>query len=134
MPIDILINRYRKDYKEQKKPGRCELCNCKKCLIWHSIYFRHVITLFGKYEVPIRRVKCKKCGRTFPLLPDFIIKYHRYGGDVILLALEKKETHEKIANHLYLKYNFGIAVLTIRSWKKKISINTLKRLRRRLLE
>jgi len=136
MPINItnLIDPYCKDHKKQKKPGRCELCKCEGCLIWHSIYFRNVITLSGKYEVPIRRVKCKKCGGTFPLLPDFIIKYHRYGADVILLAVEKKETHEQIANDLYLKYDFSIAVLTIRSWKKKISINILKKLRRRLLE
>lgn len=132
--ITNLINQYCKDYKKQKKPKKCRLCKCEGCLIWHSIYFRYVITLSGKYKIPIRRVKCKECGRTFPLLPNFIIKYHRYGADVILLAVEKKETHEKIANDLYLKYNFGIAVLTIRSWKKKISINTLKRLRRRLLE
>ena len=141
MSIDItkLIDQYLEDYehKRLKKPGKCISCKCEGCLIWHSSYWRQLTTLslkYGKCRIKIKRVRCKKCGRTFPVLPDFILKYHRYGADVILLAVEKKETHEKIANDLYLKYNFGIAVLTIRSWKKKISINTLKRLKRRFLE
>ena len=136
MPIDItnLINQYLKDYKKQKKPKRCKLCKCEGCLNWHSTYWRHVIALSGKHNIPIRRVKCKECGGTFPLLPNFILKYRRYGVDVILLAVEKRETHEKIAGDLYHKYDLDIAVLTVRSWKKKISIDTLQRLRRRLLE
>ena len=136
MPIDItnLINPYLKDYKKQKKPGRCELCKCEGCLIWHSIYFRNVITLSDKYEVPIRRVKCKRCGGTFPILPDFILKYHRYGADVILLAVErqKTETPKKITSDLSVHHSLYVADMTVWLWKKKISTPVLRRLRRLL--
>lgn len=136
MPVDItnLINPYLKDYKKQKKPNRCTLCKCEGCLNWHSTYWRHVITLSGKYKIPIRRVRCKECGRTFPLLPDFILKYRRYGADVILLAVEKQktETPEKITSDLSLHHSLYVADMTVWLWKKKISIPTLRRLRRLL--
>ena len=136
MPIDItnLIDQYCKDYKNQKKPKGCNLCKCKGCLNWHSTYWRHVTTFSGKYKIPIRRVKCKECGRTFPLLPGFILKYRRYGVDVILLAVEeqKKETHEKVASDLCQNYGWEIDAITVWLWKKEISISTLRRLKRLL--
>ena len=138
IPIDLtnLIDQYCENYKKQKKPKGCELCKSEGCLHWHSIYWRHVITFSGKRKVPIRRVKCKKCGRTFPVLPDFILKYHRYGADVILVAMEgqKEGKHdEEIASDLY-EYNLAVGVLTVRSWRKKILISALKKLRRRFIE
>lgn len=134
MPIDILIGLYCRDYKKQKKPKRCLLCKCEGCLIWHSSYFRHVITLSGKHRIPIRRVKCKQCGGTFPLLPDFILKYRRYGADVILLAVErqKTETPKKITSDLSMQYSLYVADMTVWLWKKKISASVLRRLRRLL--
>lgn len=136
MPIDItnLIAPYCKDYKKQKKPNRCILCRCKGCLNWHSTYWRHVIAFSGKHRIPIRRVKCKECGGTFPLLPDFILKYRRYGADVILMAVEEqeKETHEKVASDLCQNYGLEIDAVTVWLWKKKISTPTLRRLKRLL--
>lgn len=136
MPIGItnLINQYLEDYKRQKKPKRCKLCKCKGCLNWHGSYFRHVLTLSGKYKISIKRVRCKECGGTFPLLPDFILKYYRYGADVILLAVEeqKKETHEKVASDLCQNYGWEMDSVTVWLWKKKISTSTLRKFKRRL--
>lgn len=134
MTIDVLIDQYCRDYKKQKKPNRCLLCKCEGCLKWHSSYWRYVITLSGKHRIAIRRVKCKQCGGTFPILPDFILKYHRYGADVILLAVErqKTETPKKITSDLSVHYSLYVADMTVWLWKKKISTSTLRRLRRLL--
>ena len=136
MPIDITnsINQYLKDYKKQKKPNRCKRCKCEGCLNWHSTYWRHVITLSGKYRIPIKRVRCTECGGTFPLLPDFILKYYHYGADVILLAVEKQktETPEKVTSDLSIHYGLYLADMTVWLWKKKILTSTLRRLRRLL--
>ncbi len=83
---------------------------------------RTVITLAGEERIPIRRVLCKECGRTFAVLPGFILKRRRYGLDVILFALKEAErtTYEKAASKLSYTYGLIIDVLTIWLWKKKI--------------
>lgn len=105
-----------------KKPEKCELCRQTQCLNWHGFYRRQVITLTGTEYIPIRRVLCKECGRTFAVLPGFILKRRRYGLDVIRFALEEAErtTCEKAAGKLTHTYGLIIDVLTIWLWKKKI--------------
>jgi transposase-like protein len=91
-------------------------------LNWHGFYRRQVITLTGIEYIPIRRVLCKECGKTFAVLPGFILKRRRYGIDVIRFALEGAETTtcEKAAGKLAHTYGFLIDTLTIWLWKKKI--------------
>ena len=91
------------------------------------------MTLSCKRNIPIKRVRCRECGRTFPILPAFILKYHRYGADVILLALEEKKnkTYEKVVSDMVVQYSLVLDVLTVWFWRKKISkaaLNKLKKL------
>lgn len=136
MVIDIakLIQKYLEDFDQGKlkKPNRCELCEREGCLNWHGTYWRKVITLFGTEHIPIKRVRCSECGGTFPLLPAFILKYRRYGADVILLALEeeKKMTSEKVVSELIWNYGLMLDALTVWLWKKKISNATLRKLKK----
>jgi transposase-like protein len=105
-----------------KKPEQCELCQQTQCLNWHGFYRRQVITLTGIEYIPIRRVLCKECGKTFAVLPGFILKRRRYGIDVIRFALEGAErtTCEKAAGKLAHTYGLIIDTLTIWLWKKNI--------------
>lgn len=137
MAIEIakLIRKYLEDLSQGKlkKPKRCELCKREGCLKWHGKYWRAVWTLYGKRGIPIKRLRCKECGGTFPLLPVFILKYRRYGADVIVLALEekRKRTYEGVVSELSLKYDLvSLDVLTVWSWKKRISKATLRKLKR----
>ncbi len=122
--IKKLIEKYLEDFirGRLKKPEKCELCRQTQCLNWHSFYRRQVITLAGTEYIPIRRVLCKECGRTFAVLPGFILKRRRYGLDVIRFALKEAErtTYEKAASELSYTYGLIISVLTIWLWKKKI--------------
>ena len=122
--IKKLIEKYLEDFSRGrlKKPEKCELCRQTQCLNWHGFYRRQVITLTGTEYIPIRRVLCKECGRTFAVLPGFILKRRRYGLDVIRFALEEAErtTCEKAAGKLTHTYGLIIDVLTIWLWKKKI--------------
>lgn len=134
MVIDIakLIQKYLEDFDQGKlkKPNRCELCKGEGCLNWHGKYWRKVMTLSGKCKIPIKRLRCKECGGTFPILPAFVLKYRRYAADVILLVLEEKKnkTYEKIASDLIEKYSLVLDVLTIWLWRKKISKAALRKL------
>lgn len=50
--------------------------NCGTCdLERHGYYKRYVIISRNKYYIRILRVRCKRCGRTHAVLPDFIIPY-----------------------------------------------------------
>lgn len=90
------------------------------------------MTLSGKCNIPIKRVRCRECGRTFLILPAFILKYHHYGVDVIFLALEevKKMTHEKVVSELARNYGLMLDALTVWLWKKKISNVILRKLKK----
>ena len=90
------------------------------------------MTLSGERNIPIKRLRCKECGGTFPLLPIFILKYRRYGVDVILLALEEEErkTREKVVSELCQNYGLVLDALTVWLWKKRISGATLRKLKK----
>ena len=136
MVIDTakLIRKYLEDFSQGRleKPERCELCKRKGYLNWHGKYWRKVMTLSGERNIPIKRLRCKECGGTFPLLPIFILKYRRYGVDVILLALEEEErkTREKVVSELCQNYGLVLDALTVWLWKKRISGATLRKLKK----
>jgi hypothetical protein len=47
-------------------------------LIRWGRYVRWVLTGEEKYKTEIQRVRCKECGKTHGLLPDFLHPYRRY--------------------------------------------------------
>ena len=125
-----LIN-YLNDFenKKLKKPCRCEICGRKSNLIWHAQYIREIITLFGIYRLPIKRLMCPLCKHTFAFLPEFVKKFHRYSKDVINFALDKlkkfkySEVIAKLDN-LMEKAEIYISNLTLYKWKKKFCFNS----------
>lgn len=132
MIIRELIRKYLEDFSQGRweKPQRCKLCGKGGSLSWHSSYRRKVITLSGVYEIPIKRLYCRECRRTFGHLPPFILKYRRYGADVIVLLLEekKRKTYEEVVSEASERYGLLLDVLTIWLWRKGISQATLRKL------
>jgi len=125
--IDIVINRYLDDLEKGriKKPDCCEICRKKCRLYWHAKYLRKLVTVCGKYEIPIKRLYCPLCKHTFALIPAFIEKFHCYGKDIIMFAVrefKKKTNIEKIANKLAVlmeAVDLYIEIPTLYRWRKK---------------
>lgn len=126
---NYLIKKYIDDieHKKLKKPCRCEICGRICNLAWHAEYIRKIITLFGVYHLPIKRLMCPLCKHTFALLPEFIQKFHRYAKDFIAFAIEKlkkfnfREVIEKLDK--FLK-DADISPITLYKWKNKPCFNS----------
>jgi hypothetical protein len=80
-------------------PDRCPHPECQSisCLIRWGTYARWACTEGEDYRIRIQRIRCKVCGRTHGLLPDFLHPYRHY---VIRLL--------RNAIHLYLIVGRGL--------------------------
>ena len=130
--IEIELNRYLYNVNNNriKKPDICEKCNKRGTLIWWSKYKRNLVTFEKVFtNVPIKRIRCNACGDTFCVLPKFILKFCRYGKDIIIFAITelKKSTYEEVAGKILLRLSEGIeiAVHTLILWKRKYSLANL---------
>lgn len=67
----------------------CPVCGSHNC--WRELtpYRRAVIELFPYREerIQVARFLCRKTGRTFSLLPFWLVPYHKYTAASMLLAL-----------------------------------------------
>ena len=52
-------------------------CPCGGHLIGHGRRFRWTVSPEGVFRIPIQRMICKKCGRTFSLLPRFLYAFYQ---------------------------------------------------------
>jgi hypothetical protein len=61
-------------------PDRCPHPECQSigCLIRWGTYARWACTEGEDYRIRIQRIRCKVCGRTHSLLPDFLHPYRHY--------------------------------------------------------
>lgn len=66
--------------REFSIPKRCPQSECQAsdCLIRWGTYARWAHTDDDSYRILIQRIRCKVCGRTHSLLPDFVHPYRRY--------------------------------------------------------
>lgn len=53
-------------------------CQADGSLIRWGAYWRWACTADGDYRIRIQRIRCKVCGRTHSLLPDFLHPYRHY--------------------------------------------------------
>jgi hypothetical protein len=100
-------------------PERCPHPECRAagCLIHWGAYERWACTAGKDYLIRVQRIRCKVCGRTHSLLPDFLHPYRHY----VLRLLQN-------TIHLYLIAGLGLGRLlrqmsepgparsTIREW------------------
>jgi len=61
-------------------PKRCPhpACRATGCLIRWGAYSRWACLLDRDYPISVQRVRCKACGRTHSLLPDFLHPHRHY--------------------------------------------------------
>jgi hypothetical protein len=129
--IEIELNNYLNKVKNKKQelPEACEICRRGDKLIWWSGYMRNLITFIKTFiDIPIRRVRCNACGHTFCVLPEFIVKFCRYGKDIIVYTIKelKRRVHyEEVVGKIILRCTeqINISVHTIILWKRKYLAN-----------
>lgn len=82
-----------------------------------------MITLADVHVLPVMRLFCALCRRTFSLLPVFVEKSHRYARAVIFQALRllKSRTYEAVAGWLGDSGRRCTAVLTLHLWRRKFA-------------
>jgi len=59
-------------------PDTCPNCQTSGCLIRWGTYERSARTGDVEYRILVQRVRCKACGRTHSLLPDFLHPHRHY--------------------------------------------------------
>jgi len=77
---------------------KCPICNCVALgnIHRHGFYWRYAITDEDVVEIPICRLICLSCRKTFSIIPDFLIPYFQHSLEIILKRigqfLEKKKS------------------------------------------
>lgn len=76
----------------QTEKSICEICHTECGFIKNGGYFRTVIDGFSKYKKRIQRYLCKLEAakgkmRTFSVLPESFIPYHRYTLEFIMIVM-----------------------------------------------
>ena len=59
-------------------PDTCPDCQASRCLIRWGTYERSARTGVVDYRILVQRIRCKACGRTHSLLPDFLHPHRHY--------------------------------------------------------
>jgi len=82
----ITLEEYAARGKKNDFPGfdRCPGCRGALSLLRHGFYWRNAIGDKAEYRIPVCRLKCPSCKKTFSLLPSFLLPYFQYTVDVIL--------------------------------------------------
>jgi len=92
-------------------------CQATDCLIRWGTYERWARTADVAYRVVIQRVRCKVCGHTHSLLPDFLHPYRHYVirllQDTVSLYLIAGQGWNRLLNQLP---GLGPARSTVREW------------------
>lgn len=65
----------------------CSCCGYEGMLHRHGHYDRNVVTFTQHFVLSIQRFLCPCCGKTYSLLPSFLIPYFIYTFDVVIFCL-----------------------------------------------
>jgi hypothetical protein len=71
---------------EVKRPERCPHCGCGKFHKWGK-YERYVVEEESDARIPVRRIRCVKCGGTFSYLPSFCLSGISCSADFLMRLL-----------------------------------------------
>ncbi len=98
-------------------PDICPDCQASGCLIRWGSYARSARTGVVDYRILVQRVRCKACGHTHSLLPDFLHPHRHYVirllQHVVSLYLIVGLGWKRLVNRLP---NPGPDVSTVREW------------------
>lgn len=125
MSIDKRVTAYMAEISNGSLPkvSHCRRCGKSGHLQWHGSYTRSLIALGKKYSLPIKRLYCTLCEKTFALLPPFVAKWHRYAVEVIHFAVKalKNLTFAEVAERLMDEYKHYVAIETLYLWRAKFA-------------
>ncbi|QOY37332.1 DUF6431 domain-containing protein [Anaerobacillus isosaccharinicus] len=116
------IKSYLSNYQEVPPcfEGNCPDCDHK--LYRHGKYFRSAITKKKITWIPIYRFLCPACGKTFSLLPDFLLPYQIHASAILqrawTLRFIKKISYAQIQSIISYDETGGISVKTIKRWER----------------
>ena len=65
----------------------CPLCRAKNQLLRHGFYERNAIEQEVCYRIPICRLICPDCRKTFSILPDFLLPYFQHTLEFMIRIL-----------------------------------------------
>lgn len=68
-------------------PEACPRCGVEGCLVRHGSYSRYVGEGQPWLRIRIPRIRCKACGRTFGVLPNFLVPRRQYSAGLIQWVL-----------------------------------------------
>ncbi|WP_346207335.1 DUF6431 domain-containing protein [Caldifermentibacillus hisashii] len=105
----ISLEEYAINGKKNKFPtfDKCPNCNCVASgnLHRHGYYWRNAIAEEKEVKIPICRIICLSCKKTFSIIPDFLIPYFQHSLEIILKRieqfLEKKKSKSLCQNKKY---------------------------------
>lgn len=78
----------------------CRSCGYEGMLHRHGHYDRNVVTLTQHFVISIQRLLCPCCGKTYSLLPSFLIPYFIYTFDVVIFCLYCIYSLKKKSNYV----------------------------------
>jgi hypothetical protein len=100
-------------------------CQASDCLMRWGTYERSARTGDVDYRISIQRIRCKDCGRTHSLLPDFLHPYRHYVirllQHVVSLYLIAGLGWERLMKQLP---SLGPDVSTVREWVTSFAYGT----------
>ena len=99
---------------------------CPKCksheFNYYGSYKRFLIVLIDEepveLSVRIKRIRCKGCGKTHAVIPDFIIPYKIYGFKIVNKIMYFKINNIKTNKEIEEEY--GVSRQVVRKWEKEI--------------
>ncbi len=103
-------------------PDRCPHPDCQASgwLIRWGTYGRGALTGEADHRLRIQRVRCKVCGRTHSLLPDFLHPHRHFAisllQQVVCLYLLAGLGWRKLMRQMREEYDQGPARSTVREW------------------
>ena len=103
-------------------PDRCPHPDCRAadCLIGWGTYERNALTGKADHRIRVQRVRCKACGRTHSLLPDFLHPHRHFAifvlQPVVSLYLLAGLGWRKLMRQVRQAYDQGPARSTVREW------------------
>lgn len=106
---------------EEWRPRQCRHCKAVGGIHQHGRYYRKLYTLLEVVKLAIFRFKCTTCGKTFALLPPFLIPYRGAALDVqeeLVRQADQGYPLETIAEKLTLATE-PYSAKTLWRWKKE---------------
>jgi hypothetical protein len=119
----LSINRYIKDF-EHSNLEVVDCCPCCKRKLWkHATYKRSLLFKRKIYTIPIRRMRCSSCRKTFSLMPFFVTPWmpfanhiREYMGRWLFMGIPLSHLPEKLSST-------NVSILSLRTlyrWKARL--------------